>query len=89
MGVSFRKKDCGIAGKWKGGLEGSSWTPKFSLFPQRIEKGMWILGFRRWKVEVWAGLARVPMRCVLQRGRCVHSLHRVGESGGKVGVKGG
>lgn len=88
MGVGFRKKDCGIEGKWKGGSELSSWGPGFSPFPQRVEKGMWIPGFRRWKVTVWAGLARVWMGWVLQGGRRVHSLHRVEGDGGNVGVKG-
>jgi hypothetical protein len=57
--VSFRKKGCGIEGKWKGGNEEAGWVPEFSRFPQRVEKGMWNYGFGGCKGRFGAGFARV------------------------------
>lgn len=87
MGVSFRKPDCGIEGKWKGGEIGVNWVPGFSRFPQRGRNGMWIYGLEEWKARLDAGLARVGRGVVLQLSGGVHSLHRDGGGGGKTGTR--
>jgi hypothetical protein len=44
IGVSFRKRGCGIEGKWKGGKTGVNWGVGFTRFPHESAKGMWIYG---------------------------------------------
>ena len=86
VGVSFRKLDCGIEGKWKGGEGRVNWVPGFSRFPQRGGNGMWIFGLEGWKARLGPELAQVWCGVVLQWGWCVHSLHRGGRDGGKAGT---
>jgi hypothetical protein len=79
-GESFRKRDCGFEGKWKGGLEGVSLVLRDAPFPQRDASAMWICGVGRWIRWEWVRGVRGSVGEDLHAGRVVHGLHRGGAS---------
>ena len=61
-------------------------VPGYSRFPQRGGFGVWNFGSEAWKGRFGTELMLGWRGWVLQWEGCLHSLHRVGEGRGKVGL---